>query len=109
MIQIPVTNQPNQSFRVKIPLTSGNINLSFFIAWNLIAEYWQMSVSNADTGEEYLSNLPMITGQAPAQNLLRQFEYLAIGSAYIIPLSSATSDFPGDEDWGTNFILVWGD
>jgi hypothetical protein len=108
MIQIPVTNQPNQSFDVVIPQGESNITLTFFIFWNRIARYWEMNVSNASTGVMLIAGLPMITGQVPAQNLLRQWAYLNIGEAYIVPISNDTPDYPGETDWGVNFALIWG-
>ena len=62
------------------------------------------------TGEMLLSNVPMLTGKAPAGDLLRQFDYLGIGKAMIVPMSDVTTvDFPGVFDLGKDFILVWGD
>lgn len=108
MIQIPVTNQPSQSFQVVIPQNSSNIILNFFIYWNRIAEYWELNIANGSNGVELITGLPLITGKPPAVNLLHQWAYLNIGQAYVIPITDQTSDYPGVEDWGTSFILVWG-
>lgn len=107
MIQIPVTNQPNQSFRVTIPLDTGNIVLEFFIYWNNIANYWQMDITDSLTDEKVVVGQPLIVGQAPTQNCLRQLTYTGIGAATVVPLSDDVGDAPGVDDWGTNFILVW--
>lgn len=108
MILVPVNNQPNQSFRITIPQDTTNITLELFIYWNRIAEYWQMTITNALTGIELINGLPMLTGRDPVQNLLGQWDYLNIGQAYVIPVVEDAADYPGVEDWGSDFILVWG-
>lgn len=105
---VTLTNQPNQFFSVKIPLATGNKELSFFVNWNAIAGYWQMSLTDGASGNSLLNNIPLVPGASPSQNILRQYTYLGIGSAFVIPTSTATTDYPGVNDWGTNFLLVWG-
>lgn len=56
-----------------------------------------------------LDGVPLITGSYPAANLLRQYQYLGIGSAYIVPASSGLPDIPNFDDLGTDFLLVWTD
>lgn len=107
MIQIPLTNQPNQSFRLSITRGEINIPLSFLFYWNRIAEYWQMNIANGLTDSPILQGLPLLTGQDPAQNILRQYQHLNIGSAYVVPVAPSTRDYPGIEDWSKSFILVW--
>lgn len=108
MIQIPLTNQPNQSFDITIPQGSSNITLTFFVFWNRIAGYWEMNITNTTTGVMLIASLPLITGLPPAQNLLRQWAYLNIGQAYIVPISDEAPNYPGETDWGINFVMVWG-
>lgn len=107
MIIVPITNQPNQDLTVTIPQAASNIILRLFLYWNRIAGYWQMSVTNVITNTKIIESLPMITGDIPFPNLLQQFEYLEIGKAYIVPLSSRAPNYPGENDWGTNFTLFW--
>jgi hypothetical protein len=110
MIIIPVSNTPNQRFSVKVPLGDANKHLGFFIYWNEIAEYWQMTLRDEDEGVELINGLPLVTGQGEAVNLLEQFDYLKVGKAYIIKVSkSSLRDYPGLNDWGRNFVLAWGD
>lgn len=107
MIIVPITNQPNQSFEIIIPQGSSNIILGFFVYWNSIAGYWEMNISDA-VGNSLITGLPLITGKAPVQNLLRQWAYLNIGEAYVVPISEDAPDWPGVDDWDVNFVLVWG-
>jgi len=107
MIVLPLTNEPNQTFKTTIPQGSNNTTLTFFMNWNVIAEYWQLSISNAETGEMYVFENPVVGGYYPAENYLRQFEYFGLGRAYIVPLSDDTPDYPQLNDWGTNFLMLW--
>jgi hypothetical protein len=109
VIQIPITNQPNQKFRVTVPVNGVNIPLNFQVSWNEMGDYWQMDIADALTDEDLIVGLPTIVGQDPAQNLLDKFEYMEIGEAYVVPIAkNLDRDWPGLTDWGTNFILLWG-
>lgn len=109
MILIPINNEPNQSFNITVPQGGTNLPLNFRVYWNTIAAYWQMDIRNTSTNTKLVSSLPLVGGNNPVQNILAQFEYLGIGPAYVVPLSTATSDWPGVDDWGRNFVLAWGD
>lgn len=106
MIVLPINNQPNQSFKTTIPLGSRNVTLGFFVYWNEMAGYWQMNIADVENNA-LVSALPLVGGNYPAQNILRQYEYLNIGKAYILPLSEKLSQYPQVGDWGTNFVLIW--
>lgn len=108
MIQIPVTNQPNQSFQVAIPLTGRNVVLDFYVYWNRVAEYWQIDIADSLEGQELITGLPLLATKTPVQNLLAPWNYLGIGSAYVVPMTSSNIDAPGLGDWDTNFVLIWG-
>lgn len=107
MIQLPITNEPNQRFRLTLPRGKDNISLDFKIHWNRIAAYWVLDLGDVVTGQPILANWPLLIGEAPAQNLLRQFLHLGIGAAYVVPLSPSSADRPGLTDWGTNHLLLW--
>lgn len=107
MILIPLTNDPNSSFRVVIPQAAANRLLDFFLLWNRVAEYWQLSIGNATTGQALISNIPLLHGEAPVQNLLRQHEYLGLGAAYVVPLKPGIVDSPTVDSWGKDFALFW--
>lgn len=108
MIKIPLTNQPNQSFNVVIPIGDTNITLGFFIYWNRIAEYWEMNLTDIASGAQLISGLPLLPGRGETANLLRQFAYLGIGEAYVVPISQDAPSSPGVSDWGVNYELIWG-
>lgn len=107
--QIPVTNQPNQSFRSVVPVNGQNVSLNFYIYWNEPAGYWEMTLQNPATNEDYVTGMALVTGDIPAQNLLGQLAYLQIGSAYVVPINDSGPDYPKVDSWGKDFILVWGE
>lgn len=108
-VVVPITSGTNQTFTTTLPVDSGNITLTFAFTWNDQGSYWYMSITDS-SGNLLLDGVPVITGQYPATNLLRQYQYLGIGSAYVVP--AANSGLPDNAeytDMGSDFLLVWGD
>ena len=67
-----------------------------------------MDIYNS-VGKLLLSSIPMLTGSWPAANILCQFDYLDIGSAYIINLGQVPDDYPNAHELGNDFLLLWDD
>jgi hypothetical protein len=105
---IPLTSDPNQTFSTTLSVDDANITLTMTLKYNEIAGYWKMSITNS-SGTLLLDSIPLITGVYPAANLLEQYSYLSIGSAYILKTTSTTLDYPDDSTLGTDFVLVWSD
>ena len=107
---IPLLSTPNQSLDCKVVIDGGTqLNLSFFLTFNEIARYWVLNVTNKDTGVRYLTGLPLVPGDYPAGNILAQYSYLKIGSAYMIRTSDLTEPLPQNDNLGTEWFLVWSD
>ena len=110
MFIIPTTSAPNHTFRCVIPVDGNNLALQFFMAYNTIAQYWTMTITDDLSGETLIANLPLIAGQYPSANLLEQYAYLRIGSACLVKTNPDNpDDMPNDTNLGTDFVLVWGD
>lgn len=107
MFQIPMSNQPNQSFSVVLPKNNTNISLDLFIWWNSFAGYWELNIADSNTKISLLSALPLLAGKSPVMNVLRQFSYLNIGNLYIVKSAKTEHDSPQIGDWESNFVLVW--
>lgn len=105
MIQVPITNDPNQTLSITIPLITGNQTFQFIVRWNRAALYWQLTVSQR--GSILINNLPLITGLGLTVNILAQYAYLGIGNAYVLAVGKPASDYPQVGDWGTSFFLLW--
>lgn len=106
---VPLTTDPNQNFTCTVPVDAKNLTLKFVLRYNTEADYWLMSVSDAQTSQTYIDSLPLITGNYPAADLLEQYAYLGIGSATVVKIGSISGDIPDDTVLGTDFVLVWGD
>ncbi|MBX4266534.1 phage baseplate plug family protein [Clostridium estertheticum] len=105
MYIVPLTPSPNQSFTCTIPIDGKSIIFKFFLRYNTQAEYWVMQLSDSKQNI-IIDSIPLLCGT----NLLAQYSYLKVGSAYIVKLDTTlVSDKPDDTNLGTNFILVWGD
>ena len=62
------------------------------------------------TDKVLVTSIPLYSGKYPAANLLEQYSYLRIGSAWLVKVNQDTkSDYPNDMNLGTDFLLMWGD
>lgn len=105
---IPLTPQ-NQTLNMRLSIDGQNKTLVLKIIYNGIAGYWFMSVSDSN-GNKLLDSVPLLVSDYPANNILEQYSYLQIGSAYVVPRSSlAALGQPNDTNLGTDYVLLWGD
>lgn len=104
---IPLTVSPNQSFSVQLTVDGNPLTLNLSLSYQTMAGYWTMQI--ADVNQNVLvASVPLITGWYPDANLLAQYQYLEIGSAYLLNTGNATTDYPGPSNLGL-FSLLWGD
>ncbi len=104
---IPLTLSPNQTFSAQLTVNFQPLTLNFSLSYSAMAGYWQLGVSDVNNNL-LVASIPLITGQYPAANLLAQYQYLNIGSAYLLNTGSAESDYPTANNL-TQFSLLWGD
>jgi hypothetical protein len=105
---IPITDAPNQTLNVTLSVDGNVLRLQLEVYFSEMAGYWLMDISDA-FGTLILASLPLITGSWPAANILAQYYYLKIGSAFVINLGQTPDDYPGATDWATGFALLWDD
>ena len=101
---IPITSANNRKFSTKVPIDKTNKVLQFETQYNELAGYWLVTISDS-SGNNLISCLPVV----PAQNILEQYAYLGIGSAYIVPAQTAKEQWPSVDTLGSDWLLVWGD
>jgi hypothetical protein len=104
---IPLTIAPNQSFGVQLAVNDTPLTLNLKLGFSEMAGYWQLAIFDVNNNS-LVASVPMITGWYPAANLLAQYQYLNIGSAYLLNTGNATTDYPGKNDLPL-FTLLWGD
>lgn len=100
---IPIAATPNYTFSSKVPVDGQNIVLGFELRYNELAGYWIVTIRNERS--DLIAGLPVL----PAQNILEQYEYLQIGSAYIVPAQTVAEQWPSRYTLGAQWYLVWGD
>lgn len=105
---IPLDNAPNQSFQATVQVDGQQITLNFKLTFNRSANYWTITILDAQ-GNLLLDSVPCITGDWPAANILGQYGYLKIGSAYIVNAGNLPIDYPDKESLGSGFVLLWSD
>ena len=104
---IPLNNSLTQEFAAQLTVNSQPLILNLSLAYSVMAGYWHMAVADVN-GNVLVASVPLITGQYPGANLLAQYQYLQIGSAYLLNTGSASADYPGPGNLG-QFSLLWGD
>jgi hypothetical protein len=106
---IPFTNDPNQTLTVSLSIDNGVKTLKLAAHFNEIAGYWVMDISDQFSNPLVFS-IPLVTGYAPAANLLAAHGSLGIGSAYVVNASGTTAmDYPDQTNLGTDFLVIWSD
>ena len=106
---VPLTYDPDQTLQVALNVDGKTLTLGLEVKWNATAGYWVMTITDPTTGTTLLDAVPLITGAYPSANILGQYGYLAIGSAYIINAGGVEMDSPDDTNLGTDFVLLWDD
>lgn len=106
---IPLTNAANQTFGCTPQVDGKPLQLNFTLRYNEIAKYWVMALRDK-LNNPIIDAIPLVTGNDPACNVLGQFAYLKVGSAFVLNLSGTKRvNFPDSSDLGSDFVLVWGD
>ena len=105
---IPLTNAPNQSISTSLAVNGSVLRLQLDIFFNEISQIWMMDISDSQ-GNLLVSDVPLLTGSWPAANMLAQYGYMNIGSAYLINLGQVADDYPNANELGNSFLLLWGD
>lgn len=101
---IPLEAVPNYSFSSTIPVDGTNITLIFHITYNELAKYWLIDISDNE-GNMLISEMPLV----PAQNILEQYAYMGIGSAYLLPRAQVKEQWPSADTLTSDWYLIWSD
>lgn len=106
---VPLSNAPNQTMTVAVSINGVSLVLTLVIRYNEIVGYWIMDIADSDSNI-LLSDIPLLTGVWPSANVLAQYQYMNIGSAYVLKNTNDLSrDYPNSLDLGTDFLLLWSD
>jgi len=97
---LSLTNSPNQTFKVTVPGDTRRLNFILRQSYNAKAGYWTLGIYDTFSNA-VVSTIPLIVGV----NLLGQYQYLDIGSIYLINTGDAS--LAPDVDNISNFVLSW--
>lgn len=100
---IPLRQKNNYSFSVTLDINNTQQTLFFRQLFNSVTGYWTIDISNSD--KMLISSLPLIPN---AGNLIKQYNYMRIGSAWLIPIGDNVT-FPAWDDIESGWVLLWGD
>src|ERR1700735_4890188 len=102
---IPLNSSPNQTAQVTVSINNSVQTFFLLLSYNEIAEYWVMQIFD-NNQNPLLTDIPLVTGL----DLLRQDQYLGIGSLFLLnvstsggtgPTSNPTEvDYPNDTNLG---------
>lgn len=104
---ILLTQAPNQTFTVQLSVNGAPLTLGLQLSYSVMSGWWQLRISDVN-GAVLVASVPLITGYYPAANILAQYGYLQIGSAYMLNTGNSASDYPSANNL-VNFSLVWSD
>lgn len=104
---IPLTTAPNQTFAVQLTVNGEPLTLNLELGYSEMSGYWQLAIYSV-INNELLASVPLVTGWYPCANVLAQYQYLQIGSAYLLNTGNANTDYPGPQNLQL-FSLLWGD
>jgi hypothetical protein len=110
--QIPLKTTSNQTLQMILQINGVNTSLIFKVRWNAIAGYWVLTIIKSSDGTIIIDSIPLVTGEKNTEtlNILKQYGYLLIGEAYLVPaVAQPTSNYPNDKNLGTEFVLIWQD
>lgn len=105
---IPLTTQPLQTFEIALSVGANTLRLNLTIKYNEMAGYWIMTIAD-QFSNTLLDSIPMLTGTWPRANILSQYQYLGIGSCYLVNLGNNPNDYPDNTNLGRDFVLIWSD
>lgn len=93
---------------ISLAVNGGILTLNLRFYYNRQAGFWAMDIADK-SGNPIVSSVPLITGVWPGANILAPYDYMQIGSAYLINQNGAVTDWPDDTNLGTGFCMVWSD
>lgn len=105
---IPLTVAPNQTMRVTLAVNGQSLTLNLDLNYNEVGGFWILNIADSNNNP-LLNSIPLMTGDWPAANILGAFEYLQIGSAFVINQDGATTDYPNSQNLASSYALLWDD
>lgn len=110
--KIPLVTTKNQQFTITLQINGENRAFRFVVMWNPVAGYWVLTVVDLSTNNFVFDSIPFVTGipNTTTSDILKQYGYLLVGSAYLIPIvSEPETNYPDTTNLESEFALIWSD
>lgn len=99
--KINLTSIIDQTFSMTISWEDKNRSFTIHQSWNEEAEYWTIDLYDGNY-RPLIMGIPLLCGH----DLLEQYQYMQIGSLYIVNTGDPSIEQPSLMDIG-NFELLW--
>lgn len=103
--KIPLNNTPFSQQTFKLTLGIKNINILLKLRYYDLYNLWVADIVDNATSKELIVGMPVV----PGIDLLGQYKYLGIGSAYIVAVEPTELQQPDNTTLGSTWVLLWGD
>lgn len=104
---VPLTNAPNQTFSVQLTVDGQPLTLNLTLSFVEMSGWWQVTIADVNNNV-LVASVPLLTGWYPGANLLQQYAYLKIGSAYLLNTANTAVDYPNANNL-SSYSLLWAD
>ena len=100
----------NQRIHTTLQLDDGTTKDVFILLrYTKATDHWWITIQSGD-GQDIVRGIPLLQGESfPSANLLRQFEYLNLGTLFSFCSSAEETGDPGKDNLGNElaFHLAW--
>lgn len=104
--EIPLNNTAFSQQTFKLTLDGNrNINILLKLRYFDLYDLWVADICDNATGEELVVGMPLV----PGCDLLGQYSYFNIGSAYMVAVEPTALQQPDSDTLGSTWKLLWGD
>lgn len=95
---------PLQGFPQTFQVALNAVNYILTVKWNdSVDAGWQMDITNADTNENLVGSVPLVTGV----NCISGLDYLGIGGLFVVETDGNPDAVPTFENLGVNSNLFF--
>jgi len=105
----PIKDSLNQVITLNLEIGKETKRVRLSLIYQEKTNLWYMSLSDVQTEEEYLSNVPLLSSGTNANNLWEPFYYKRVGLLFCYPKSDSPSTPNPSKDNLDEFYIVWSD
>ena len=106
--------RPEPGINRSLSINGGTVSLQLSVSYNAMGGFWQMNIAD-QTGTPIVGPVPTATGAYTAGNILAPYQYMNIGSAFVINVSGIVDTVNGvpvdrrETNLGTGYVCYFWD